>query len=80
MRLRIFPEIFVSFPDLHLGVTVARGIDNRGECAEIAELIRKKQAEISNKYAREGLEELARIQSWRRAYASFGAKPKKHRS
>jgi DNA/RNA-binding domain of Phe-tRNA-synthetase-like protein len=80
MKLRIFPEIFSSFPELRLGIVIARGIDNRGESVEIGELIRKKQEEIRNQYILEEVAELPRIQSWRRAYASFGAKPKKHHS
>lgn len=80
MKLRVFPEIFSSFPELHLGIVVAREIDNRGDSAEIGELIRSRQEEIMNQYILEEVAELPRIQSWRRAYSSFGAKPKKHRS
>jgi DNA/RNA-binding domain of Phe-tRNA-synthetase-like protein len=80
MKLRIFAEIFASFPGLHLGVVVARGIDNRGASAEIGDLIRRIQEEIRRQLILEEVEEIPRIRSWRRAYLSFGAKPKKHRS
>lgn len=80
MKLWISPEIFASFPELHLGAVVARGIDNWGESGEIGELIRKKQEEIRDRWSLEKVVELPRVQSWRKAYSSFGAKPKKHRS
>jgi DNA/RNA-binding domain of Phe-tRNA-synthetase-like protein len=80
MKLKISPEIFASFPKLHLGVMVARGIDNRGLSAEVGELIRRRQEEIRNRYILKEVAELPRIRSWRGAYSSFGAKPKKNRS
>lgn len=80
MKLRIFPEIIEDFPGLHLGVVVARGIENQGDSSEIGELIRKRQDKIRDQFTLDKLPEFPRIQSWRKAYASFGAKPKKYRS
>ncbi len=80
MTFRISSEIFGAFPDLALGVLVGRGIDNRGYSAEIGDLIRRRQEEIRIQFSLEEVSELPHIRSWRNAYASFGAKPKKHRS
>ena len=80
MKLRIYPEIFEAFPGLHLGVVVSGGIGNKGESPEIEEMIRRRQIKIRDQFNLEELPEFPRIQCWRRAYASFGAKPKKHLS
>ncbi len=80
MKLRIYPEILEAFPGLHLGVVVAEGIENRGESHEIGELIHERQNEIRDQFNLEELPEFPRIQCWRKAYTSFGAKPKKHLS
>jgi DNA/RNA-binding domain of Phe-tRNA-synthetase-like protein len=80
VRFRIHPEIFDAFPGLHIGVVRARGIDNRGDSTEIQPAIRKIQEEIRQRFDLETLSQCAKIQNWRKAYALFGAKPKKHRS
>lgn len=80
MKFRISPEIFEVFPDLVLGGLVGREIDNRGYSSEIGELIRRRQEEIRGQLNLEDLSELPRIRSWRNAYVSFGARPKKHLS
>jgi DNA/RNA-binding domain of Phe-tRNA-synthetase-like protein len=80
MKFKISSEIFGAFPELSLGVLIGRGIDNLGYSKEIGESIRRRQEEIRVQFSLEEVSELPRIRSWRKAYASFGAKPKKHRS
>ncbi len=80
MRFRIHPRIFDAYPGLHIGVLRAEGIDNTGDSAAILPEIRKIQEEIRQRFDLETLSECAKIQNWRKAYAQFGAKPKKHRS
>lgn len=80
MRFKIHPGIFDAFPGLHIGVVRARGIDNRGDSTAIQPAIRKIQEEIRQGFDLETLSECAKIQNWRKAYALFGAKPKKHLS
>jgi len=80
MKFRVSLEIFGAFPGLIVGMVVARGIDNRGVCPEIRASIEKIQKDIRIDLSPESLIEHPKIQSWRKAYAVFGAKPRKHRS
>ena len=80
MKFRIDPAIFSYFPHLHIGVVSAKGVDNHGECPEILEKIGHVLREIRGRFDRKTLAEHPKIQAWRKAYASFGAKPKKHLS
>ncbi len=69
-KLSIAPEIFQKFPDLTVGVVLAKGINNKGKSKEIRDLIK---AEIKNKQIKQlGLE--PNIIAWREAFKSFGAK------
>ncbi|UCC38391.1 MAG: hypothetical protein JSV96_11180 [Candidatus Aminicenantes bacterium] len=80
MKFRIESEIFEKFPGLNIGIVVAKQIDNRGKSDELMYLIREKEKEILAEYDNETLSQCSRIESWRKAYSSFGAKPKKHKS
>lgn len=80
MKLKIDAKIFEKFPELKIGVVTARNIDNRGHSNEILRLIREKEKEIRENYDTETLSQNPRINSWREAYSSFGAKPKKYKS
>lgn len=80
MRIIIHEDIFEKFPDLLLGLSVARGIDNSGSEAEIIQEIQKLQAKIQDEYDAETLSQQPRIKTWRKAYSAFGAKPKKYKS
>lgn len=76
----IHEDIFTLFPDLILGLVVAKGIDNFSDEAEIVQDIRKLQIKIGQEHNSETLSQLPKIQSWRKAYSAFGAKPKKYKS
>ncbi len=80
MKLKIEPRILEKFPELKIGVVTARDIDNHGFSDEIMQLIRKKEKEIQENYNTETLSQDPKISSWRKAYSSFGAKPKKYKS
>ncbi len=77
---RVLPEIFEAFPGLRVGTVVVKGIDNRGACPGIWRSIKGIQEEIRSRLDHENLIQHPKIQSWRRAFINFGAKPKKHRS
>jgi len=79
MKIKISEGIFESFPELNIGVVVVRGIDNSGESEDIMKLIREKEMEIVESFSRETLSQNPNIESWRKAYSSFGAKPKKYK-
>ncbi|MBE0461164.1 MAG: hypothetical protein IBX60_05980 [Candidatus Aminicenantes bacterium] len=80
MKFQIDSEIFKSFPGVCLGVVVAKGIDNTGENPEVLSLIKEKEQMIRQSISIENLSQQPRISSWRKAYSSFGAKPKKYKS
>jgi DNA/RNA-binding domain of Phe-tRNA-synthetase-like protein len=80
MRFKIDSQIFERFPGLNLGVVTARQVDNQGKSDEIMLLIRDKENEIRKNYSTETLSQEPKIESWRKAYSSFGAKPKKYKS
>lgn len=79
MRFKIDDEIFARFPGLNVGVFVAKYIDNKGVNDEIMGLIRGKEAEIRANFDGETLSLDPKIDAWRKAYSSFGAKPKKYK-
>jgi lysyl-tRNA synthetase class 2 len=79
MKFAIDKSIFDSFPDLNIGIVIAKGIDNKTGKNEIINLIRKKEEEIRANFDKQTLSENPRIASWRKAYSSFGAKPKKYK-
>ena len=80
MKLKIDTKIFEKFPGLKIGVVTAKNIDNHGLNEEIMQLIREKEKEIRENYNTETLSQHLKINSWRGAYSSFGAKPKKYKS
>jgi DNA/RNA-binding domain of Phe-tRNA-synthetase-like protein len=80
MKLKIDTKIFEKFPELKIGIVTARSIDNIGLSDEIMQLIREKEKEIRANYDTETLSQNPKINSWREAYSSFGAKPKKYKS
>jgi len=80
MKLKIENQIFETFPGLNLGVVIARQIDNTGATDEIIGLIRKREKEIRENYNTETFSQEPKIESWRKAYSAFGAKPKKYKS
>jgi DNA/RNA-binding domain of Phe-tRNA-synthetase-like protein len=78
LKLTVAGEIFDLFPDVAIGVLVARGMDNHASDEEARELeVRLRSAQESLR-ARTGgvLAEHPRIHCWREAYRAFGAKPK----
>jgi DNA/RNA-binding domain of Phe-tRNA-synthetase-like protein len=80
VKFKIDPAVFSFFPQLHIGVVCAEGVDNRGDCSELLEKIKRTQNEIRTRFDRETLAACPKIQTWRNAYSLFGAKPKKHLS
>lgn len=66
------------FPDLNIGVVVARNIDNKDTNPEITNLVKILTEIIRTDFQLDNLAERPEIKVWRDAYASFGAKPKKY--
>ena len=79
MNFKISSEMFEKFPDLQIGLVVVKGINNEGESKEVLELIHNKELEIKANFDKSKLSEEEKISVWRKAYSSFGAKPKKYK-
>lgn len=79
MKFIIENKIFEKFPGLNIGIVVGKDIDNKSENQEIIDLIREKEKEIRANFNTSTLSENSKINAWRKAYSSFGAKPKKYR-
>ncbi len=78
MQFKIDDQIFRQFPSLNIGIVVAKGIDNKSESRDALALLTVQSNKIRAKYNLETLKELPKMNAWRDAYKSFGAKPKKH--
>ncbi len=77
--MNIDKQIFEKFPGLTIGIVKAKGIDNKGINEELIQLLRDKEKEIKENFQKDKLSENPKIGCWRKAYSSFGAKPKKYR-
>lgn len=76
MIFKIDYIIFETFPEVLLGVIVAKNIDNSGISREILDLLRFEEQNVSKKIGDAVISEYPKISSWREAYRKFGAKPK----
>ncbi|MFH1211765.1 MAG: phenylalanine--tRNA ligase beta subunit-related protein [Candidatus Woesearchaeota archaeon] len=80
MKFIIEPEIFRRFPDLIIGVLVAKNLNNESSEQRILDELRNAEISIKEKFSTETLSQAPRIDCWRKAYSSFGAKPKENKS
>jgi lysyl-tRNA synthetase class 2 len=80
MKFCVDDLIFDKFPELYLGVTIAKGIDNSDSPDKLWDLIRDRQKTIRGTMSSDTLSQYPRIATWRQAYSAFGAKPKKYKS
>jgi DNA/RNA-binding domain of Phe-tRNA-synthetase-like protein len=79
MKFSIDSTIIDKYPSLVLGLLVVRGIDNSKKSSEVLDLLAAEQEEIRKSFAIESYAENSKIQVWRDAYKSFGAKVKKYK-
>ncbi len=79
MLFTIDKKILEKFPDLNIGLVIVKGIDNQGNNEEIINKIKEKAQEIRANFNLETLSQNQNIDVWRKAYSSFGAKPKKYK-
>jgi len=79
MKFSIDEKIFEKFPNINIGLVTVKGIDNTGESKEVKNLLREKEKEIRAGFETKTLSENPKIGTWRIAYSSFGAKPKKNK-
>jgi DNA/RNA-binding domain of Phe-tRNA-synthetase-like protein len=79
-KFRVDESIFNVFPDVILGIIIARNINNSGERAEIISALRQEEAKTVERFAAISISEHPQIAPWREAYRKFGAKPKDYPS
>ena len=79
MKFKIDSAIFEKFPGLNIGLVVVKGIDNTGINDEAMGMIREQEKRIKSEFSADTLIENPKIDAWRKAYSSFGAKPKKYK-
>lgn len=79
MKLIIENEVVNMFPDLRIGIVVARGIDNFGYNDEIMEIKQATMEAVRRKLSIENLSQHPYIAAWRETYRRFGTKPKEYR-
>jgi len=78
MKVTISEEIFEKFPDVSIGVVVARGVKNGSDNPGIMKMISEIQGEVAEKFEGKPIAENPTIKAWRRVYKDFGAE--KYRS
>jgi len=79
-KLKISQTIFKKFPQLKVGTLIINNYDNSKINDKILEKIKETESKIKKELSKEQLSELEEIKTWREAYSSFGAKPKKYKS
>lgn len=78
MKFKIDDKIFEQYPSLNIGIVIAKGIDNTGENPDVLSMLGEQSNSIKSQYNLETLKEVPKINAWREAYSTFGAKPKKY--
>ena len=82
MRIRVEPPVWELFPELRIGVVVARGIDNTAAVEAAADRAREDLERAVAAAVALPIEDIPNhpaIAPWRAAYRAFGAKPNDHR-
>jgi len=79
MKFQIDNKIFEQFPDLIIGIVVAKNINNISSNEEIISLLKEQQKKIRENFDTQSLSQNPKVGAWREAYSSFGAKPKKYK-
>ncbi len=76
MNLKIDSSIIEKFPELKIGVLIAKNINNSISNDELKQEMRNIESHIKGNFELQTLVDLPFIKDWRNAYSSFGAKPK----
>ncbi len=75
MKFIVSKDLFGKYPDVRIGVIIAKNIDNKSENLEITEFLKNIQDLITEEYIQNPT-----IVKWRQIYSSFGSKPSDYRS
>ncbi len=80
MEFKIKKEIFDSFGGLVIGMILAKEVNNKGELAEINELLRGAEKKVRDAFSQfESPNQHPHIMPWRKAYKKFGSDPHQYR-
>jgi lysyl-tRNA synthetase, class I len=79
-KLKVSKAIFEKFPQLKVGTLTISNYDNSKIDDKVLKKIKEVEEQIRKNTSKDKLSELEEIKTWRTAYASFGAKPKKYKS
>lgn len=79
MKFKINPRIFEDFDEPVIGVTIAKGIDNKNDNPQIQKLLREAEANLREKLNGVEVSEHPHITPWRETYRKFGSKPRDFR-
>jgi DNA/RNA-binding domain of Phe-tRNA-synthetase-like protein len=80
VRFVIEEPFHALFPEAHIGVVIARGIDNRRPQPEIERALHTAVATTTAAMDDEDLAAHPAVVPWREAYRRFGVKPSRYRS
>src|SRR5436305_13105041 len=82
MDFRIEEDFWALFPAAHIGVVIARGIDNEAAGEDAAALLSQATAQTGAALQDDALDwaTYPAVEPWREAYRAFGVKPNKFRS
>lgn len=80
MEIKVSKEIFEKYPEIEIGVVVAKNIDNTKDGSEIQKMMRDVEGVARENINSESILEVPSIAKWREIYKSFGAKPSKTRN
>ena len=80
MEFIIDPKIIELFPELKIGLLIAKNIQNKESNQEFKEEYKKLQEQIKTQLNIETLSNHPKILDWRNAYNKFGAKPKTYKN
>jgi len=76
-RFVVAREIFELFPEACFGVVVAENVDNRGESAEITNLLRAQALALAEELGGTDVREHPHVKVWREAFHKLGLNPNK---
>jgi lysyl-tRNA synthetase class 2 len=80
MKITIFPQIFIKYPKLNVGIVIINNLDNAGSDEKIFHLLEEVEEFIRLNFVPGNLAQHPLISPWRAAYSEFGAKPSKYQS
>lgn len=80
MNLSVNSQIFATFNNPRIAVTVVKGTNNRADIAAFAPELKALTTKLEEEYGDQVISQLPKIAAWREAYRVFGVKAKDYPS